>query len=271
MMFEFVGTAGGSWTVGAAYLTSDVGAFAGLPVGLTSKAGYTSLYSSKYEVSGHAYERTLVRSNIAGNGFYFNLDFDTAMLDVGFNMDAGGTDAAPAVDYGVLLTVPEVGPGMVEAFYMVADNHEFKGKFGVDGSADFGVASAAAGFMYDVLNETWAYGVGASAPVSMATIGVSLNGNDTDTLNQLGFDVNLALADAYGLDAGLGLSMAEGAETFQGADISAYYQPGASKWVVGYLITETGYTYAAPANSAAEGTVADPLGGGLFLKCDIDF
>ncbi len=46
----------------------------GLPVGLVTKGGFTSIWSRKYEVSGHAYERTLVRSNIAGHEFVFSID-----------------------------------------------------------------------------------------------------------------------------------------------------------------------------------------------------
>jgi len=261
-----------AWTVGAAFLKTAVGDYMGLPIPLTSKAGWASLYSTKFEVSGHAYERTPIRSNIAGSGFYFNMDFGMAMVDFGFNMDAGGTDAAPMIDYGVLITLPEVGPAFVEAFYMIADNHEFKGKFGVDGNAAFGPAKAAAGFVYDTLMETWAFGIGGAYSVSIASLGVSLNGNDVDILNQIGIDANIAPSDMYGVDVGVGLCMAEGADSFQGIDVSAYVAPGASKWAVGYLYTENGYAYAAPSNTYAEVDAAgSPLGGGLYFKCDIDF
>jgi len=267
VLFEFGGVAGGNWTVDAAYLKTDLGAALGTGFGLTVKGGYTSLYSSKFEVSGNAYERTPIRSNIAGSGFYATFDFDMATLDVGFNMEPK-PGAAPVADYGVLLTLPEVGPAVVEAFYMINDNEDFKGAFGADAKVtDLGPASVAVGFKYDTAAETWAYGVGVSAAVSMATVGASLNGNDVDTLNQVGIDLNVAPADEYGLDVGIGLSMADGADTFQGADISGYYKAGASKWVVGYLITKQGYTYAAPATSAAE----PAGGGGLYIKCDVDF
>ncbi len=256
-----------AWTIGAAFLQTSVGDYLGLAIPLTAKAGFASLYSSKYEVSGHAWERTPVRSNIAGHGFYFNADFGMAIVDFGFNMEAGGTDAAPQIDYGVLVTLPEVGPAFAEAFYMINDNHEFKGAFGVDGNASFGPAKAAAGFKYDTLMETWAFGVGGAYSVSIATLGVSLNGNDVDAINMLGIDVNIAPSDMYGADVAVGLGLAENAETFQGLEVSAYLAPGASKWRAGYLVTDQGYAYASQATSFAE-----PLGGGgLFLACDIDF
>lgn len=267
VVFEFAGNVATGWTVGAAFLKTAVGDYLGLAIPLSAKAGFTSLYSSKFEVSGHAWERTPIRSNIAGNGFYFNADFGMAVVDFGFNMEAGGTDAAPMIDYGVLITLPEVGPAFVEAFYMINDNHEFKGAFGVDGNAAFGPAKAAAGFKYDTLMETWAFGVGASYSVSIATLGVSLNGNDVDAINMLGIDANIAPSDMYGADVAVGLGLAENAETFQGLEVSAYLAPGASKWRVGYLVTDQGYAYASQATSFAE-----PLGGGgLFLACDIDF
>jgi len=279
VVFEFAGgfgnvvtdptpTFGNAWTVGAAYLETDLGAALGTGFGLTMKGGYSSLYSTKYEVSGHGYERSDVREGIEGvGGFYATFDFDMATLGVGFTMDPK-PGAAAVADYGVLLTLPEVGPAWVEAFYMIQDNEDFKGVFGAAVKAtDLGPASVAAGFQYDTAAETWAYGVGASAAVDIATVGVSLNGNDTDPLNQVGIDLNVAPADNYGADVGIGLSMADGADTFQGADISGYYKAGASKWVVGYLITKQGYKYAAPATSAAEAAG----GGGLYIKCDVDF
>jgi len=272
VLFEFGGSVSGggqSWTVGAAYLESDLGAVLDLGVGLTVKTGYSSLYSSKYEVSGNAYERTLVRKGIGPDGgTYLSFDFGSATLDLGFGWGVS--------DYGAVLSVPEVGPATVEAFYIVSNNADFKGTFGADVNvAELGPASVAAGFAYNTVDEKYAYGFGVSASFGIASVGAGLNGNKDNPLNQVGIDLNLAPADNYGIDVGIGLSFADDdptttadeSEAFQGADVAAYYKVGASTWYVGYLVTEQGYSYDAPTTSGA----ATAGGGGFYIKGDIDF
>ncbi len=262
VLFEFVGSVGGSWTVDAAYLSSDLGSALGLGVGLTVKTGYTSLGTNAYSVSGNGYE-AVVDFSTDENGLFFSFDLGTATLDAGFTWADN--------DYGVVLTVPEVGPAEVSVSYIINNpigESDFDGVFGAEAEvSEIGPASLALGFYYDVPNEAWAYGLGVSAGFGIATVGACLNGNDTDALNDVGIDLNLAPADEYGIDVGIGLSMAEGAETFQGADVAAYYKVGASTWYVGYLVTDQGYSYDAPTNSAADAG----LGGGFYIKGDIDF
>ena len=248
-------------SLGYFQLTTDVGAALDLPVGLKTKAGITSVWSRKYEVSGHAYERTPVRSSVDPVGLVAAFDFGPATLDVGigFGQGVGGNDL------GLLLTVPEVGPASLEAFYMAPNNDDFKGKFGVDvKAADLldGMLGLAAGFMYDTVNEEYGYGVGASVKYNIVTAGVSLNGNDVDALNQMGIDVDAALTDQFGATFAMGLSFAEGADTFQGADISGYAKAGGATWRVGYIITENGYAYGSNV-SAPEG--------GLYFSAGINF
>ncbi|MGQ9616732.1 MAG: hypothetical protein ACUVWJ_10090, partial [Spirochaetota bacterium] len=215
----------------------------------------------KYEVSGHAYERTLVRSSVDPVGLVAAFDFGPATLDVGigFGQGVGGNDL------GLLLTVPEVGPASLEVFYMAPNNDDFKGKFGVDvKAADLldGMLGLAAGFMYDTVNEVYAYGVGASVKYNIVTAGVSFNGNKDNPMNQMGIDVDAALTDQFGATFAMGLSFAEGADTFQGADISGYAKAGGATWRVGYIITENGYAYGSNV-SAPEG--------GLYFSAGIDF
>jgi hypothetical protein len=244
-------------------LTTDVGAALGLPVGLKNTAGLTSLYSRKYEVTGHAYERSKVRSWIDPLAWKFEVDagMATATFALGF-----GEGSDTLNDIGVLVDVPEVGPASLELFYLVQDNADYKGNFGIDAKATDlvgGMLGVAAGFKYDTLNEAWAYGVGASVTYSPATIGVSLNGDDVNTVDQLGIDVDAAFTDTYGATVAAGLSLADGADTFQGADIGVYAKVGAAKWSVGYAITDgNGYAYV-PAVAGIDG--------GLYLNVDIDF
>jgi hypothetical protein len=244
-------------------LETDLGKALGLPVELKSTAGLTSLYSSKYEVTGHAYERTLVRSWIDPLAWKFEVGTDMATVDFGLGFGEG---ADTLNDLGVLVTVPEVGPASVEAWYLAQDNADYKGKVGFDVKATDlvnGMLSVAAGFMDDTAMETWAYGVGASVVYEPATLGVSLNGTDTDTVNQLGIDLDAMLTDIYGATAAVGLSLADGMDTFQGADLSVYAKAGAATWRVGYVITDgNGYTY---------GCAVGGPDGGLYVNADIDF
>jgi len=264
VLFEFSGSITTGWDVGAAYLSSDLGSALGLGVGLTVKTGYTSLGTNAYSVSGNGYE-AVVDFSTDENGLFFSFDLGTATLDAGFTWGEN--------DYGVVLTVPEVGPAEVSVAYIIDDSADFEGVFGAEAEvSEIGPASLALGFYYNVPNEEWAYGLGVSAGFGIATVGAGLNGNNNDALNDVGIDLNLAPADEYGIDVGIGLSMAEGAETFQGADVAAYYKVGASTWYVGYLVTENGYAYDAPTNSKATlDASGNPVGGGFYIKGDIDF
>jgi len=256
-------TMGAIFSVPYFQLETDVGGALGLPIDLTNTAGLTSLWSRKYEVTGHAYERTKVRSAIDPLAWKFAVGTDmvTATFALGF-----GEGADTLNDIGVLVDVPEVGPASLEAFYLVQDNADYKGKFGIDAKATDlvgGMLGVAAGFMYDTLLEGWAYGVGASVVYEPVTAGVSLNGDDTDTIDLLGIDIDAALTDTYGATVAVGMDLDGTADAFQGADISAYAKTGAATWRVGYVITDgNGYTY---------GCAVGGPDGGLYLNADIDF
>ncbi len=244
-------------------LTTDVGAALGLPIGLKNTAGLTSLWSRKYEVTGHAWERTKVRSAIDPLSWKFAVDAGPAIATFALGFGEG---ADTLNDIGVLVDVPEVGPASLELFYLVQDNADYKGNFGFDAKATDlvgGMLGVAAGFKYDTLNEAWAYGVGASVVYEPATLGVSLNGDDVDTVDQLGIDIDAMFTDTYGATVAVGMDLDGTADAFQGADISAYAVAGAAKWRAGYVITDgNGYAY---------GPAVAGIDGGLYVVADIDF
>ena len=253
-------TGPGSWTVGEASISTDIGKATGLPVGLTLKSGYFDSGNQEYaDVTGWGLEDVAAGGTTLDGGFQLGLGFGSANLDVAFGVaDTDGQDLL--IDF----YMPDLSGAAVELYYDVVNNDDLKGAFGVDGSYAVGPATVAAGFEYDSVAETWQYGLGVSAGVSMATLGVSLDGNDSDALNTIGIDANLAPADNYGLDVGIMLSMADGADTFQCADISAYYNVGAATIRVGYDVTETGESYNAPA-------VLQDNKGGLYANVSIEF
>ncbi len=258
---DFSGTAGGNWTVGEASICTDLGKAFGIPVGLKLKSGYFSSGTQEYaDVTGWGIEDVAAGGTTLNGGFQFGFDFGSAGLDLAFSVaePTGGQDLL--VDF----YLPDVSGASIELFYDIVNNDDFKGTFGIDGKYGVGPATLALGFYYDTVASGWGYGVGVSAGVSMATIGVSLAGDNNDTLGPIGLDANLALADNYGIDVGVKLSMASGDDTFQCADFSAYYKVGAAKIRVGYDVTSTGESYTAPA-------VLQDNNGGLYADVYIEF
>jgi hypothetical protein len=247
-------------------LTTDVGKALDLPVGLMNTAGKTSLYTNKYEVSGLAYERTLVRTAIDPLAWKFKVTTDKVQATAALGFGEG---ADTLNDIGLYVFIPAVGPAEVELWYLVQNDADFKGKVGGSVKAKGllnEMLDVAGGFVFDIRDGAipeWAYGVGANVKYNKIRAAVSLNGNDVDTLRQLGFDANFAATDVFGLDAAVGLALADGADTFQGADISVYAKVGAAKWSVGYVIADgTSFAYV-PAVGG--------INGGLYVAADIDF
>ena len=253
-------------TANAWYIATDVGKILDLPVGLMSYAGKADITSRKYEVSGLAYERP-VRPDI--NPLAWKAMVSTDMFSVQAGIGFGeGLEALN--DLGFLVSIPEVGPASIEAYYLVQDNADFEGDFGFNVKATgllnemLGVAG---GFIYNTPLKAWAYGVGASVKYNMFKFGLSFNGNDTDAFNVLGVDANAALTDVFGIDAALGLGFFDGADTFQGAEFSGYAKVGASKWSVGYQIKDA----AVAAGSFNYVPAVANAQGGLFVAVDADF
>ena len=253
---------GAGFTVGEASILTDVGKAVDLPVGVTLKSGYFASATQEYAaVTGWSLEDVAVGGTTLDGGFNLGFGFGSANLDVAFSV------AQPVDGQDLLLDfyMPDLSGASVELYYDVVGDDNFKGTFGLDGSYPVGPATVAAGFKYDTVASSWAYGLGATAGVSMATLGVSLDGNDTDALNTIGLDANLAPADNYGLDVGVKLSMATGADTFQCADISGYYKVGAATIRAGYDVTSTGAAYKAPT------VLLNGLDGGLYADVDLPF
>jgi hypothetical protein len=277
--------------VDAWYVKTDLGAYFDLPMGLTNAIGWWSVTPSKFEASGHAFERTLIRYGSGSTtGIFPSLDFEKATLDValGFMSD----DSGPALvgennNYAVLLTIPDVGGAMVEAFYTVQTGAIGDGVFGIDANAAFDMITVAAGFKYDLRDapvraavaaaegnnkygEAWAFGVGAkfmSAPF-VVDAGINGAGGDVDdrTLNQLGARVGVDMEGEYGADVGIGYSFSDAdIESFGGIDISGWIAPGATTWRVGYLVVEDTSWYG---GYGCDGSLGE---GGFYVRGSLAF
>ena len=221
------------------------------------------------------------------DGLQAALDFGMGTVTVGTSIgnDFTGAAAWPAFVGGavagasnplqyVILALPEIGPVDFEAAMYAAGQTEFKPAIAANVKVGFEPVDIAAGFAFDLAKGSnlqsgseWDYGVGAKASFGMFAAGVGLNGNDANILNALSIEAGAEVMEDIGVDVGVGLSMAKNADLFQGAEISAYYSPGASTWRVGYIITTNFYGYKS-LNIANLGSTQD---GGLFVTYDVAF
>jgi hypothetical protein len=273
---------GASWatpTPTLAYyeLTTDVGAYFGLPVGLKNTAGRTSLYTNKYEVTGHAYERDMVRTWIDPLAWKFMVDAGLAQATAAIGFGEG---ADTLNDIGIYVFVPDiVGIAEAELWYLAQDNADYKGKFGLSVKATgiMDMLGVAGGFVYDTTDGAvpeFAYGIGAKADLAVGPaalgVGVSFDGNDVDALDKLAVDADANFGD-FGLVATIAINFAEVPdETFYGAEISGYVTVGAAKWAVGYTIANDAFG-ADPRGYYNYTCAAESIDGGLFVNADIDF
>jgi hypothetical protein len=265
----------GGWDLTAANLETDVGAALGLPVGLTTTIGNFWACGRKFEATWHAIERWggwggngMDRQCNQINGVQAKVDFGVGNVAVGtsigenFGPNVGET--APVM-YAIV-GLPELGPVDVEAYIYGTGDTEFKPVIGANAKVAIEPVDIAAGFDFDLDTSNWDYGVGARAGFGMFEVGAGLTGNNTDALDSVALEAGAELAElgagTVGVDAGVGLGLFSGADTFQGAEISAYYKPGASTWRVGYIITSNNYAYL---------SVASLQDGGLFISGDIEF
>jgi hypothetical protein len=269
-----------------AYITTRLGDYFGLPVGLETEIGKTSLYSNKYEVTAHAYERTPIRTWIDPVPFKVTVDADvvTATVAFGFGQNNGATTFVDGEqnDFGVYFFIP-VDPVEVEVFYMAQDNPDLKGRLGFDAKATGlmnGMLGFAGGFAYDVaaagtaLDPSWFWGFGAEVIYAPAELGVSVNGMEETTVNQLGVDLKVSATDYFGIFFGLGLLLADGApSTFNGLEGSVWIDTGAAAWYVGYVYADADNSAAGVGYGGVNTGLQTQYGpeGGFFISSNIDF
>jgi hypothetical protein len=290
----------GSETVSVPYfeLTTDVGSYFGLPVGLKNTLGVTSLYTNKYEVTGHAWERDNIRSNIDPLLWKIFADFGMvqATAGIGFGETTNLATAPWAAttplphddgqfnDVGIYAYVPDLY-GEWEFWYLAQDNPDLKGRLGLSYKMDgiMGLFGVAGGFVYDLVEGSsakggsdnyFAWGVGVGADYMGLALGVGIEGNDAATVDRLWVDADYALFGDFGVivTAAFSLSDDTGAvspETYLGSEFAGYVKVGGAKWTVGYTLDADdadGFNYAYSA--AAVGNAPE---GGIFVVADIDF
>jgi hypothetical protein len=274
-----IANVGAGNTLDKALVTTDVGMWLGLPVGLKVMWGYDDPDANEFAVvTGYENEHVYDFSPVVYWGLDFMLSFGMAEVEVAFDPGVSGG----AGDFGHILAglaLKEPVPGMNAEVYWFQGGtptltDEFDaGQIGVGASYETEVAGigldAGASFLYDMddaATEAWAFGVGVAAAVSMFDITLGFDGNETDVANGLTATVDVAPVDMATLYAGIELSLADGADTLQGADIGVNAHIGAVEAYLGYLITENG---AGEYNADFGNTWS--LDGGMYVKFDVNY
>jgi hypothetical protein len=275
LLFEFglwnASTAGtaGSVTVDSAYMDTDLGAYFGLPVGVVARLGNWWLHTRDFEATWSEVESSWQEQWYQINGVQGELDFGIGSLTVATSIGEdwagdGGTHPVQAA----ILNMPELGPVDLQAFLYSVGQTDFKPLIGANVKVSFEPVDVAAGFAFDMAEGAhiagdWGYGVGAAATLGAFRAGAALNGNSNDALNSINIEAGYELTEFLRADAGVGLSLAEGADTFQGAEVSVALMPGESEWRFGYIITQAAaYEYLSKFGQ---------VDGGLFIQGSLGF
>jgi hypothetical protein len=256
-----------------AVVTTDIGAWLGLPVGLTTNWGWDDPDANEFHgISEYGNEEVFDFSGGDYFGHQFLLSASFLEVEVAFN-----PGVAPA-DAGVLLAgvaAKEPIPGLnAEVYYYqggVAAVDVFdEGWIAFDAgyAGDFGGIGleAGAGFVYPLLDTNiWAFGVAVAASVSMFDITLGVDGNENDTLNSVSATAVVAPIDLLDVYAGLWYDMAQ--EDLAEVDLGVNAHIGATELYVGYLVGSdlavAGDNFNSPAGLGTES--------GAYIKFDIDY
>jgi hypothetical protein len=257
-------------------VVTDVGMWAGLPVGLTVSWGYDDPDMNEFQnISGYGNEDPWDFSSDSGE--YWGLAFllSASMVEVELAFNPRGTGDG---DLLVGLAAKEPIPGLnAEVYYYQNQKGGSvfdKGRIGLDAAyagefAGVGV-EAGAYFGYDLDDaaaDAWAYGIGLSGTYNIAEVTVGVDGNETDALNGLTATAMIDAIEMLSLYVGLQMNLADAApESFEGADIGANVHMGAVEMFVGYLVTQD--TAADGGEWKADIELPD---GGAYVRFDVDY
>jgi hypothetical protein len=256
-----------------ALVTTDIGMWLGLPVGIMVNWGYDDPDANQFgDVTGYG-NQTYDFSPAEYWGLDFLISISMAEIELAFNPAGAGGGYLLAG-----LAVKEPIPGLnAEVYYFqggaaVAGDAFDQGSIGVGAAYATEVAGASleggVSFEYaldDAISTfgAWQWTVGLVAGYSMFEASVGIGGFDGETVSGMDFTVDIAAVDMATIYAGAVMSFVSGTDTFQGADLGVNAHIGAVECYLGYLITSNDAgDYNAPT------TLPD---GGLYLKFDVDY
>jgi hypothetical protein len=250
-----------------AVVTTDVGGMFDLPVMVHVTWGWDDPDINEFGgISAYSDEEVIDVSTGDNWMLNFLLGASFVEFEMAFTPIAG---AAGELLAG--LAVKEPIPGLNAELYYWQGGADYADGwiiFDAGYGAEFGGVALDAGaeFVYPLLDANdWAFGVGLSAGVSIATVTVGVDGNETDTLNSVSATAELAPFDLATVYAGLWYDMA--GEALREVDLGVNAHLGATELYVGYLIDGDS------ALGAGDNYNAPPSTGdnGLYFKFDIDY
>jgi hypothetical protein len=269
-----------------AVVTTDVGAWLDLPVGLTTNWGWDDPDANEFHnISAYSNEEVFDFSKGDYWGHQFLLSASMLEVEVAFNP---GIADGVGPEYGALLAgvaVKEAIPGLNAEVYYYQGGSAAAGAPEVDefdlGQIMFDAAystefsgvglDAGAAFFYnldDAAAYAWAYGIAAAASVSMLDATLGLNGDENETLYTVSASAVIAPIDLVDVYAGLWYDMAD-SELVE-VDLGVNAHIGAAEMYVGYLIGGDS-TYDAPGDNFNAPTGLGAGESGAYIKFDIDY
>jgi hypothetical protein len=258
-----------------AAITTDIGAWLGLPVGVTLQWGWDDPDWNWWGDISNFEKESMTAGATADE--YWGLDL---LVSYGmFELELAGNPGA-ATDPGNFLAgvgVKEPIPGLKAELYLYQDGATVEDwdtmnvVFGAGYTNTFGDFDLEAGVnfkfdMDDAATDAWMYGVAVTGAYSMIYGEVALTGNETDALRFLYAYVTVAPIDLLKIFADLQMNFMDTApytEVFQGAEFGLEFETGATWWAVGYQINNDAFD-----GLNAPAALAD---GGLFFNWDINY
>jgi hypothetical protein len=289
LVFEFNSLENADVTPEKALVTTDVGAWLGLPVGIVVNWGWDDPDMNEFQIiSAYENEDPWNFSPAEYWGLDFLISYNIMEFEFAFNPNGSNVPnpfpppaSIPTPDGGYLLAglaVKEPIPGLnAEVYYFqnVSAFDEYgEGRIGFDAAYATEVAGfaleAGAYFGYDLLDtatDAWAYGVGLSGAISMFTMTVGLDGNETDALNGLTATAVVAPIDMLDIYAGMYYDGA-GSELRE-IDLGINPHVGAVEVYIGYLVDGDSALSAGDNFHAPPGLASGDSG--AYIKFDVNY
>jgi hypothetical protein len=245
-------------------------------IGWTLTAGYESIADNSF-VSTTALGKENVANAAVGSAWIMGTDIDLmGFLTIRFAVQPANTNdffvgAFTKQTFGDISVNAEVmfdaaGQAEIGDGNLIVDG-EFKMNIG-DIKLDLG-----AGMRMSMMTDgDLAYGVGLGVDYgTLFGIAAGFDGNSTNALNFVNIDLTIDPVDLLDIRAGVLLSLADGAEMFQGADMCIILNVGKADIYLGYLVSTAG-TGQGEIWADAYALDADGLKvGGPYIKVDLDY
>jgi hypothetical protein len=272
--------------ISKALVTTDLGAWLDLPVGVKINWGYDDPDWNVFAAISSYDDYSIYLSPDEYWGMDFLISYN--MLEFELAMNPGAKNVA--TDYGYLLAgvaVKEPIPGLNAEFYyfqgsgadpnVTALDAYDQGMIAFDAAYATEVAgfaiTAAPGFAYymaDTAPSAYKWYLALKGVYSMFAVDMELTGDETDAFANMDAVVKVSPVDKVDIYGGMQLSFRDGTDTFQGADIGVNPKMGATNAYIGYVITSIGAA-SAMLNADVTSPYVTPTDGGFYIKFDVNY